>query len=147
MARTTVIEDKLFGPTGWLNARSSVVAACHNRIYPWMKVPQGVLKPYVTYHRVTGLRVRSLAGPTTLLMHPTIQIDVWGEYGTVKPLADAIRQDLEQTLPGQVLGGYRVQACLVHDDHDDADAPLHGSEETETRVTMDATVWFEEDTA
>ncbi|HJZ57305.1 MAG TPA: DUF3168 domain-containing protein [Gemmataceae bacterium] len=139
--RTTVIEDLL---AAWLAARPAVASDAGGRVYPWEKVPQNGPKPYLTYHRITGGRLRSLAGPTTGVSHPLIQIDVWGDYASVKRIGDAVRQDLEQVLPQTEIGGHRVQACIVHNDADDAEDPLHGDEATECRVRLDTTIWFEE---
>src|SRR5262245_53661930 len=142
---TTLIEPKL---AAWIAGRPAVAAACPEQVFPFMKVPQRTPGLYVTYHRVTGRRLRSLSGPTTGVSHPLIQIDVWGtDYTAVKLLAAALRDDLEKVLPGTEIGGHRVQACIVDDERDEGKDPLHGDELSEFRVSMDATVWFEEQSA
>ena len=145
MPKTTVIEPHL---AAWLAMLPEVSTTAAGRVYPWAKVPQNVAKPYLTYHRITGERVRSLKGPTTGLAHPMIQIDVWGSYGDVKRIGDAVRIALEETLPRTEIGGHTVQACLVHSDGDgnaeDYGAPQHADEETECRLRLDTTIWFEE---
>lgn len=140
MARTTVIEDKL---AAWLAALPAVAAQADGRVYPWAKVPQNCPTPYLTYHRVAGPRLNTLKGPTAKVSYPTIQLDAWGTYTQAKVLGDAVRQALEQDLPGTEIGGHFVQAVRVVD-RDDADPPLHGDEQAECRVILDATIWFEE---
>lgn len=153
MARTTVIEGRL---AKYVAALPAVAADAGGRVYPFGAVPQGAKKPYLTYHRVGGGRLRSTKGTTTRVSHPTVQWDVWGEYGAAKRLADALRQGLEDDLPGHGLAAdgtladlrgpavVWVQTVVVGDDRDDFEPARQGDEAREHRISADAEVWFEE---
>lgn len=144
MARTTLIEDVF---AAYVAALPDVVSIAGGRVYPFAKVPQNADWPHVTYHRVSGGRVGSLRGRTTLLAHPRIQIDCFARsYDQAKLLADAIRLAIDG-LGGDgpvTMGGMTVQAVIVDDDHDATADPMHGDEVAEPRVSMDAHVWFQE---
>ena len=74
---------------------TSVLITAHtsNRIHP-VVLPQGTVAafPAVTYQRVSGDRVYSLSGYSTL-ENARLQIDCWAtSFETVKDLGDKMRQ-------------------------------------------------------
>lgn len=116
-------------------ATSSIVST---RIYPFT-APQGITRPFITYQRISGVRWRSVDGPSGMAV-PRVQVDAYSPtYAGVKALATAIRQ----TLDGYrgTVGGVRVGDIALETDRDfyeDAvDPPLH-------RVSMDFMVTHDE---
>lgn len=149
MADATLIEWEL---AAWLEALPACTAVSA-KVYPWGRAPQSTAtRPFVLYHRVSGGRLRSLAGPSGV-SHPRIQIDVVGrDYLVVRRLSAAIREALEDLAAGSelVAGGKLVQVAMVNDerDADDTDPdqePKHGDEQTEHRAMIDVTIWFAEE--
>lgn len=77
-----------------LKDAAAVSALVGSRIYP-LKAPAKVVKPYVTYQRISGNRWRSFDGPTGTAQ-PRIQVDAYATtYAAAKGLADAIRRTLD----------------------------------------------------
>ncbi len=133
------------GLRAYLMADSGVAALVADRIYP-APAPQGAVMPFVTWQRISGLRVQSLGGPSGLAQ-PTIQLDCWAEtgtrnetgdgYGQAKALAQAVRQALDGKT-GILLDGMR-SAILLLDERD-----LFEGEARTVRVSMDFRIWHEE---
>lgn len=146
----TIIEDEL---RAWLESLGAMTAA-GARVFPWGEVPQSPHYPHLTYHRVTGMRMRTLQGPSGV-SYPRVQIDVWARtYKAAKELAAAVRVALE-SFPRTELDAGRtprfvattgriLQAVIVHDESDAAEEPGHGDEVSEFRVTLDTQIWFRE---
>lgn len=146
----TIIEDEL---RAWLDALA-VMTAAGAKTYPWGEVPQNPSYPHLTYHRVSGQRMRTLKGPNGV-SHPRIQLDVWARsYKTAKELAALVRVALDAWVGAEIAAG-RVprfvattgrilQAVIVHDESDAAEEPGHGDEVSEFRVTLDTQIWFRE---
>lgn len=146
----TIIEDEL---RAWLESLAAMTAA-GAKAYPWGEVPQNPAYPHLTYHRVSGRRMRTLKGPNGV-SHPRVQIDVWARaYKVAKQLAAAVRVAIESFLrtefdAGRVprfvaTTGRILQAVIVHDESDAAEEPGHGDEVSEFRVTLDTQIWFRE---
>jgi hypothetical protein len=136
---TTVIEDKL---AAWLAAHPDLNPIHGGRVYPFNGVPQNTAWPFLAYWRVSGGRVRSLAGPSGV-SHPRLQLDCFGlKYADAKRLAGAVREAL-RAIRGDV-GGLNVQVAVDDDDRDEAASPIHGDEVTQFRITVEVCVWFNE---
>lgn len=128
-----------------------VCAAQGTKCYPWARAPQTTaVKPFVLYHRVSGGRLRSLAGPSGV-SHPRIQLDVIGrDVVAVRRTASYIRKQLEALEAGGDMAGKTVQVAIAGDgdrDADDADPdqyPKHGGEDAEHRAILEVTIWFVE---
>lgn len=144
------VEDELIT---WLEALPEMSAA-GAKVYPWGEVPHGPRYPHLTYFRVNSRRVRSLCGPDGV-SNPRLQLDVWArDAKTAKVLAAAVRVALEAFV-GQEQGAGRVprfvadtgrplQSIIVHDGSDAAEEPAHGNDQSEHRVMLDMTIWFQE---
>ncbi len=133
-----VIEDAL---AAWIEEQPEALAL-EAKVYPFASAPQGTGRPYVTYHRVAGGRLKSLTGPSGV-SHPRIQLDFWGrDYKQVKRLHQATTQT------GTQMQGRTVQVAEVLDEFDNPDAfdtpPRHGDELAEYRLTIDLKIWFVE---
>jgi hypothetical protein len=137
----TRVEPEL---VAWIEGLAPCVAV-NAKVYPFAAVPQQPTWPFVTYHRVSGSRVRSLKGPVGV-SRPSLQLDVFGKtYKSATELASAIREELDQlcqtTLPSN---GRPVQFTAVEDDGDAFEEPPHGDEVTQYRVTLPVRIWFRE---
>lgn len=144
------IEDELLT---WLESLPAMSAA-GAKVYPWGEVPHGPSYPHLTYFRVSGSRVRSLEGPDGV-SNPRLQLDVLArDAKTAKVLAAAVRVALEVFVKEERAAGREprfvattgriLQAVIVHDCTDAAEEPGHGNEQSEHRVTLDTTIWFQE---
>jgi len=143
--RTTIIDDEL---AAVLAAIPAAVAIHGGRVYPFAGVPQNAAWPHQTYHQVGGGRMGSTEGPTTGVSHPRYQVDSWGRtFRAARRLADATRLYLDG-LGGAgpvTWGGRTVRAVLVTDPRDLSEDPPHGDEVSEYRVSIDVTIWFDEE--
>lgn len=75
-------------------ADGTVSGLIAGRFYPVI-APQGTAKPYATYQRISGPRLRNLDGPAGRAM-PRIQIDAWAiDYAGAVALAGAIRSRID----------------------------------------------------
>lgn len=114
-----------------LSTSTLVTAHTSNRIYP-VVLPQGTVAafPAVTYQRVSGDRVYSLSGYSTL-ENARMQIDCWAtSFETVKDLADKTRQ---------VVDSATVFASNLISDQD-----LYEDGVEVYRVSMDFSLWNRE---
>lgn len=121
-----------------LLADAAVAAAIGARLFP-NAAPLGTATPYATFRRISGRRVRSLAGASGLAM-PRVQIDVQAtSYLAARAAADAIRRCLDGYRPA---GNAVIRAAALLSDQDlyEAEAlpPLH-------RVTMDFQITHREE--
>lgn len=146
----TIVEDEL---AAWVEALAACAAA-GAKVYPFAQVPQNPAYPHLTYHRVSGRRMRTLKGPNGV-SYPRVQLDVWARtYKAAKELAAAVRVALESFLRAEfdagrvprfaATTGRILQAVIVHDESDAAEEPGHGDEVSEFRVTLDTQIWFRE---
>lgn len=144
----TVIELDL---AAWLEALPAL--ATHTpavKVYPMSGVPQSPSWPFVTYHRVSGSRLRHTRGVGGT-NRVTVQVDVFGlRYREVKVLAAAVREALDG-LSSDTLAGRYVQVAMAEDvgggdgdDGDDAVPPPHGDEATQFRETIPLRIWYRE---
>jgi hypothetical protein len=138
----TLVEPEL---AAWVEGLTACVTA-GAKVYPFAGVPQNVAWPFVTYHRVSGSRVRSLKGPVGV-SRPLLQIDVFGRtYLSATNLAAAIREELDRLCQTRLAGGATrpVQFTMVEDDGEAFEEPPHGDEITQYRVTLPVRIWFAE---
>lgn len=127
------IEEALFA---YLQTKPDVTSIVGNRVYP-MLLPQGSEYPAIVYQRISGMRVRSHSGPSSLA-YPRIQFSCWAQtYSDAKRLAERLRVSLDG-YRGTV-GDMNIQAIFVENDIDlyDAGVSLY-------RTIVDAKVWHEE---
>jgi hypothetical protein len=117
----------------FLTGTAAISALVSARVYPvWL--PQSPTLPCLTYQRISGSRVRSLTGPSSLA-HPRIQIDCWAAtYDGAKTLAEAVRVALDGY--SGLMGTVEVFGVIVHGDRD-----LYDPEVKISRVSMDITIW------
>jgi hypothetical protein len=142
----TVIEDAL---AAWIEALPAAVAL-GAKVYPFASAPQAGPRPYVTYHRIRGGRIRSLTGPSGV-SHPRIQLDTWSrDYKQGKQLHQAIVEAIDgfSSYSGTLMTGRTVQVAIVEDEYDFQDAfntpPRHGDEVSEYRFLIELSIWFKE---
>lgn len=132
------------GLRAFLIADAGVAAIAADRVYP-APAPQDVARPFVTYQRETGERVRSLSGPSGLAL-PSYLVDCWsddptladsaGSYSQVTALAAAVRQALDGYIGKW--SGLDVRISLL----DERDAP---DELTRMlRVSQTYRIWHQE---
>lgn len=147
MASTgTVIEDA-FRP--WVEAFEECAEA-GLKLYPPNLVPQSSAKPYGVLSRTPhgrGQRLRTLAGPCGV-SHVRLQLDLYHrDYAALRRLAQAVIETADGFCG--TMGGRTVQDITVHDDFDNTlgdidNEPAHGDSVTESRYTIDLTIWFQE---
>lgn len=136
----TLVEPEL---AAWIESLTACTAV-GAKVYPFASVPQEPAWPFVTYHRVTGSRIRSLKGPVGV-SRPLLQVDVFGKtYQSATSLAAAIREELDRLCQTTLPNGRPVQFTMVEDDKDDFEPPPHGDEVTQYRVTLPVRIWFRE---
>lgn len=119
-----------------LTGDSAIAALVALRIFPVI-APQGTLRPYMTYQRITAKRVRSLGGPSGLA-NPRFQIDCWAEdYDGALDLGEKVRAAMDGFTG--VMGTVTVGAVLLDSDRDD-----HEIETELFRRSMDFFLWHDE---
>jgi hypothetical protein len=141
MATTaTLVEPEL---AAWIESLAACTAV-GAKVYPFAAVPQNLAWPFVTYHRVSGGRVRSLKGPVGV-SRPHLQVDVFGKtYASATQLAAGIREELDRLCQTRLPNGRPIQFTAVEDDGDDYEAPPFGDEVPQYRVTLPVRIWFVE---
>jgi hypothetical protein len=110
-----------------------------------VRAKQNETVPYVVYRRVGSDRPHAHDGPVNPV-GARFELDCYAATGdAAEDLATKVAAAL-RTTPGQptVAGGVTAQACLVEDDADDVDAPVHGDEVGNSYVTVDCVLWLEE---
>lgn len=140
MAVTTLVEPEL---AAWIEGLSACIAA-GAKVYPFASVPQNLAFPFITYHRVSGSRIRSLKGPAGV-SRPHLQIDVFGKtYLIATSLAAAIREALDGLNQTTLPSGRPIQTTWVEGDGDDFEPPPFGDEVSQYRVTLPVRIWYRE---
>jgi hypothetical protein len=144
----TVIELDL---QAWVEALPALAAATPPvRVYPFSGVPQNPAWPFVTYHRVSGSRLRHTRGVGGT-NRVTVQFDVFAKtYRAAVLLAAAVREGLDG-LSSDALNGRLVQWCAAEDvgegdveDGGHAVPPQFGDEVTQFRETVPVRIWYRE---
>lgn len=109
-----------------LLAASAVTALVGNRVAAGM-LPEGELRPYVTYSLITGERIASMTD-SGLMRHARIQLDCWSpNYGEAKRIALAVETAIEASALFEVV-------FIGDQDLQDNETKLH-------RVVVDYSVW------
>ena len=147
----------------FLKADTGIAALVGPRVYP-QKAPQGKGTDDTTFPRLTyecggGDPVRSNDGKSGLAQ-ATFLLHCWGQgdncYLDAKRLAQAVRVATggSQATPKtgyEALDGFRgtmagvpVQGVFLSRDQDEYEPPIHDGEQGVTRVTIPATIWFDE---
>jgi hypothetical protein len=107
-----------------------------------VRAKQNETRPYVVYKRISNRRAHALDSPDGLPM-PLVWIWCYAETGdAAEDLADKVRQALDGKRG--LAGGIFVQACLLQDDEDDADPPVHGDETGDPNVLLQFRIAYEE---
>lgn len=136
----TRVEPEL---AAWLESLPACTAV-GAKVYPFAGVQQNPDWPFVTYHRVTGGRIRGLKGPVGV-SRPLLQLDVFGKtYDSAANLAAAIREALDALCQTRLLNDRPIQYTRAEDDGDNFEPPPHGDEVTQYRVTIPVHIWFVE---
>lgn len=131
------IEEAIFSRLSADSNITAIVGALPNcRIFP-VKMPDKTAMPAITYFRVSGPRVESFQGSSTLA-HPLFQIDCWAKtFQAADNLASKVRNSL-QGYAGTT-ASVRIQGILLENDLD-----LY-EEDTETyHRVMDFRIWYDE---
>jgi len=119
-----------------LVADGTVSGLVSTRIYP-VKLPQSPDMPAITYSRVSGPRIQTIAGPSGLA-YPRVQVDSWAStYTGIKTLADAVRQALDGY--SGTIASIRIGGIMM-----DGELDLYEPGVEEYRVTQDYIVWYDE---
>jgi hypothetical protein len=109
-----------------LLAASAVTALVGTRVAAGM-LPEGELRPYVTYSLITGERIPSMTD-SGLMRHARIQLDCWSpNYGQAKQIALAVQAALEASALFNVV-------FIADQDLYDGEVKLH-------YVVLDYSVW------
>lgn len=109
-----------------LVAASAVAALVGSRVAAGM-LPEGELRPYVTYSLVTGERIGSMTD-SGLMRHARIQLDCWSpNYKEAKQIALAVQGAMEASALFDVV-------FIADQDLYDTETKLH-------RVIVDYSVW------
>lgn len=114
-----------------LSTVAAITAITSARIYPVI-LPPGTAAafPAITYLRVSGDRIYSLSGYSTL-ENPRMQVDCWStSFETTKGLADEVRQAMDNAT---------AFASILISDQD-----LYEDEMKLYRISMDFSVWNHE---
>lgn len=110
--------------------------AIGGRVYP-DKLPQEPVLPAVTYRKVSGPRVHSHDGPSSLA-HPRFQVSCWAAtYAEAKDLSEDVRQALDGYTGA--MDGEQVQAVLLSNEID-----FHHGEVMYYQVALDFVIWHRE---
>lgn len=116
----------------------AIIALVADRIFPLL-APQDVDVPFLVYQRVSGVRWRSLSGPSGMAQ-PRMQVDAYAmTYSGAKTLATAVRQTLDGFRG--VVAGIRVGGIALQSDQD---MPEEDVEPKLFRVSMDFMVTHDE---
>lgn len=109
-----------------LVAASGVTALIGTRVAAGM-LPEGELRPYVTYALITGERIGSMTD-SGLMRHARIQLDCWSpNYKESKQIALAVQTAMEASALFEVV-------FIGDQDLYDVETKLH-------RVVLDYSVW------
>jgi hypothetical protein len=109
-----------------LLAAPAVTALVGTRVAAGM-LPEGELRPYVTYSLITGERIPSMTD-SGLMRHARIQLDCWSpNYGQSKQIALAVETAIEASALFEVV-------FIGDQDLYDNETKLH-------RVVVDYSVW------
>lgn len=109
-----------------LVASAAVGALVGDRIAAGM-LPEGELRPYVTYSLVTGERIPSMTD-SGLMRHVRLQLDCWSpSYGQAKSIALAVQGAMEASALFEVV-------FIADQDLYDPETKLH-------YVVLDYSVW------
>jgi hypothetical protein len=129
----TVIEEALAAKVTGTTAISALIGS---RYYP-IRLPERVTYPAVQYQRISGPRVRSHTGPSSLA-HPRFQLTVWAtSYASAKAVATQLRIALDG-FKG-TLSGIRVDEIRLESDRDDYDEGTNLY-----RIDLDFIIWHQE---
>jgi hypothetical protein len=94
-----------------LTGFAGLAALVGDKVFP-LRARPGVAAPYIVYSRVSGQRVRSLAGPSGLA-RPRFQFDCYGgTYAELRDVATQLRLALDGfrgTVAGVRIGGASLQ--------------------------------------
>jgi hypothetical protein len=100
------------------------------RCYP-IKAPQGAVRPYITFRRISGAPERHMGGPVPLAP-ARIQVECYAAtYGAAKALADAVRLTLDG-FRGEVAVGtatFYARSIALMNDLDDFVEPQAGTDD------------------
>lgn len=119
-----------------LTTHSGTAALVGARVYPQV-LPQTPTYPAITYQRVSGGNMQSLAGPTGL-GHPRVQIDCWAKtQAAVLALAKQVRIAFDGW--NGSAGGVTVRACMFDQERD-----FYEPETSDYRVSMDFIFFYDE---
>ncbi len=110
------------------------------RIYPGIPPPDATA-PFISFRRISYLRVNEMSGPTTLAK-PTFQIDCWGsDNETMVSLSEAVRT-LFDGFRGQ-MGDDNIEVRRMNrvGSNDDPEDPTDGGGVDVNRDRVDFEIW------
>lgn len=100
----TTVEESLYA---YLSGYAGLTALVGTRIYPRL-LPDEPTYPAVTYHRISGRNIRTLAPPTVAAVEARFQFSCWGlAYADARNVASQI-EDALQDFTGKMGGGVTV---------------------------------------
>lgn len=128
----------------YLREDTGVASLVNDRIYP-LVAPQRAELPLLTYQRVDGERIRTLAGPTGSA-HPRLQINCFATtYRDAKTLAEAVRLALDG-LADTTMDDVSVASVGLLNEIDMTESPVSGEEIPVSHIAMDFEIWHAENT-
>lgn len=95
---------------------SGLAALVASRVYP-VHAPQNVSKPYITYHRISAVRVLAMVSNTGIV-RARYQFDVWADsFDKTQEIAEQIRLALDRW--SGTLEGTEVEVAFILNDGPD----------------------------
>jgi len=137
----TTIYDALYDEMRDDAGVSAIVGTGTNaRIYPGIPPPDATA-PFVSFRRISYLRINELTGPTTLAK-PTFQVDCWGSNNeTMVSLSEAVRGLLDGFRGNMGDDNIAVRRADLVGQNDDPEDPSDGGGVDVNRNRMDFEIW------
>jgi len=134
-----VIETGLYVKLKADTAVTALIGAGDNaRLWPNM-APEGTDLPYITFSKISGNQVNSMAGVTTLA-NPVLQVNVYDDdHLGVKNLAELVRLALDYDNSGW--GTVDVRGVIMRNDVDIPELSPGLEEARVFGVAMDFEIW------
>ena len=103
--------------------------------------PKDATAPFISFRRISYVRVNSLDGPTTLA-RPTMQIDCWGsDNETMVQLSEAVRSLLDGFRGQMGDDNIEVRRADLVGQNDDPEDPTDAGNVKIHRNRMDFEIW------
>ncbi len=129
-----------------LTSVGSITELVGDRVYPTGVSPAVVIKPYITYQKISNVHERHLRGGSGITT-VRIQINCWAEKSSeADQLFDRVREAMDNFtgLMGQGSGALPVRATFLEDDADAFVPPTDRTNRGVFGVQMDFLIVYKE---